>query len=135
MAYRGLISGTPPGEGVEVDMFFTFWGFDMINPKYMADLKFTMLGNRRRTCRRPGRRARHDGDGHPPAASVDRRADVPRRCRSSSSRSRRRRSPVGLPHVGGHAAPLRGRPGDGIEGIISASDFIEKTAGAQLLFI
>ena len=26
-------------------MFFTFWGFDMINKKTMGDLKFTMLGN------------------------------------------------------------------------------------------
>ena len=33
------------GEGVEVHLFFTFWGFDMITKKTMAHLKFTPLGN------------------------------------------------------------------------------------------
>src|SRR5512141_3458736 len=46
MAYPGLIlANAALGEGVEVHMFFTFWGFDMINKKTMGDLKFTMLGN------------------------------------------------------------------------------------------
>jgi len=33
------------GEGVETHLFFTFWGFDMLNKKTMGDLKMTMLGN------------------------------------------------------------------------------------------
>src|SRR6478735_7138427 len=46
MAYPGLIlANAALGEGVETHLFFTFWGFDMINKKTMADLKFTMLGN------------------------------------------------------------------------------------------
>src|SRR5450759_2827972 len=46
MAYPGLIlANAALGEGAEVHMFFTFWGFDMINKKTMGDLKFTMLGN------------------------------------------------------------------------------------------
>ena len=28
-----------------MDLFFTFWGFDMITKSRMSDLKFTMLGN------------------------------------------------------------------------------------------
>ena len=46
MAYPGLIlANAALGEGVETHLFFTFWGFDMINKKTMGDLKFTMLGN------------------------------------------------------------------------------------------
>ena len=46
MAYPGLIlANAALGEGVETHMFFTFWGFDMINKKTMDDLKFTPLGN------------------------------------------------------------------------------------------
>ena len=46
MAYPGLIlANAALGEGAEVHLFFTFWGFDMINKKTMGDLKFTMLGN------------------------------------------------------------------------------------------
>jgi len=37
------------GEGVETHLFFTFWGFDMLNKKTMGDLKMTMP---RRTCPR-----------------------------------------------------------------------------------
>ncbi|MGZ4533554.1 MAG: DsrE/DsrF/DrsH-like family protein, partial [Mycobacteriaceae bacterium] len=46
MAYPGLIlANAALGEGVETHMFFTFWGFDIINKKTMDDLKFTPLGN------------------------------------------------------------------------------------------
>ena len=46
MAYPGLIlANAALGEGVETHLFFTFWGFDMINKKTMRDLKVTMLGN------------------------------------------------------------------------------------------
>ena len=42
MAYPGLIlANAALGEGVETHLFFTFWGFDMINKKTMGDLKFT----------------------------------------------------------------------------------------------
>ena len=46
MAYPALIlANAALGEGVETHLFFTFWGFDMINKKTVGDLKFTMLGN------------------------------------------------------------------------------------------
>ena len=46
MAYPGLILGnTAASEGIEVHMFFTFWGLDMINRKTNKNLKFTMIGN------------------------------------------------------------------------------------------
>ena len=46
MAYPGLILGNAAlGEGVEVHLFFTFWGFDMITKGRMEHLKFTPVGN------------------------------------------------------------------------------------------
>ena len=46
MAYPGLILGNAAAvEGVEVHLFFTFWGFDMIHKKRSKKLKFTPMGN------------------------------------------------------------------------------------------
>ena len=46
MAYPGLIlANAALGEGVEVHLFFTFWGFEIINKETMGHLKFTPLGN------------------------------------------------------------------------------------------
>ena len=46
MAYPGLIlANAALGEGIETHLFFTFWGFDMINKKTMDDLKFSFVGN------------------------------------------------------------------------------------------
>ena len=53
MAYPGLVlANAAVGEGIETHLFFTFWGFEMINKKTMDDLQFTLLGNPARTCRR-----------------------------------------------------------------------------------
>jgi len=96
MAYPGLIlANAALGEGVETHLFFTFWGFDIINKETMADLKFTPLGN--------------------PATHM----------------------PQGLGGLPGvtHMATTRLRKAIADLDVISASDFIEKTDGAQLLFI
>jgi peroxiredoxin family protein len=46
MAYPALIMANGAlGEGIETHIFFTFWGLDMINKKTMDGLKFTPLGN------------------------------------------------------------------------------------------
>jgi peroxiredoxin family protein len=46
MAYPGLVLGNAAlGEGVEVDLFFTFWGFDMIHQKRQKKMKFSPVGN------------------------------------------------------------------------------------------
>jgi peroxiredoxin family protein len=46
MAYPALIMANGAlTEGVEVDIFFTFWGMDMINKETMGKLQFSMLGN------------------------------------------------------------------------------------------
>jgi peroxiredoxin family protein len=46
MAYPALIMANGAlGEGIEVELFFTFWGMDMINKGTWKDLQFSMLGN------------------------------------------------------------------------------------------
>ena len=140
MAYPGLILGNAAlGEGVETHLFFTFWGFDMIIKSRMDDLKFTPRRQHRHphaheacTPACPG----DDRDGHQEAEEVHRR---PRRSRGPGvprADRRLRRAPVGLPAVSADMNHLTDADlYDGVEGIISAADFIEMTDGAQLLFI
>ena len=46
MAYPGLVlANAALMEGIDVTMFFTFWGLDIINRKKMTNLKATPLGN------------------------------------------------------------------------------------------
>jgi len=137
MAYPGLIlANAALGEGVEVHMFFTFWGFDMINKKTMGDLKFTMLGNT----------ATHMPQGL---------GGLPGMTGMATSRLKKSIADLDVPEVpeflelivasGGHLWACRMSADmnklteadlyDDVEGIISASDFIELTEGAQLLFI
>jgi peroxiredoxin family protein len=45
MAYPGLIlANAALMEGIEVVLFFTFWGLDIINKKKMNNLKFVPIG-------------------------------------------------------------------------------------------
>ena len=137
MTYPGLIlANAALGEGVEVHMFFTFWGFDIINRKYMADLKFTMLGNP----------ATHMPQGL---------GGLPGMTAMATHQLRKSIAELDVPDVpefldqivgsGGHLWACRMSADmqhlteadlyEEVEGIISASDFIEITEGAQLLFI
>lgn len=144
MAYPALILGNAAlGEGVETHLFFTFWGFDMITKSRMNDLQFSPAGNT--AMHLPGR------DTHLPQAL----APVPGMTAMATKMLKKQIADLGVPEVpefldqivaaGGHLwacrlsadmnsltdADLR----DDIEGIINASDFIELTDGAQLLFI
>jgi peroxiredoxin family protein len=137
MAYPGLIlANAALGEGVETHLFFTFWGFDMITKSRMHDLKFTPVGNT----------ATHMPMGITPFPGVTGLA---------THQLKKSIADLGVPEVpdfleqivaaGGHLWACRLSADmnhlsdadlyEQVEGIISASDFIEKTAGAQLLFI
>lgn len=144
MAYPGLVlANAALGEGVETHLFFTFWGFDMIIKARMHDLQFSPAGNT----------AMHlpVGDAHLPQAL----APLPGMTAMATRMLKKSIADLGIPEVpdfldqivaaGGHLwacrmsadmnklteADLR----DDVEGIINAADFIELTAGAQLLFI
>lgn len=142
MAYPGLILGNAAlGEGIEVHLFFTFWGFDMITKSRMNDLQFSPAGNT--ALHMPGR------DAHIPQFMA------PGMTGMATKMLKKSIADLDIPEVpdfldqivaaGGHlwacrlsadmnkleAEDLR----DDVEAIINASDFIEMTDGAQLLFI
>ena len=137
MAYPGLILGNAAlGEGVNVHLFFTFWGFDIITKGRMEHLKFSPVGN-------PA--------AHIPAAL----APVPGMTSMATHMMNKSLEELEIPEVpefleiikasGAHvwACKLSADMNhlteedlwDGVDGIINASDFIEMTDGAQLLFI
>jgi peroxiredoxin family protein len=137
MAYPGLVlANAALGEGVEVHMFFTFWGFDMINKKTMGDLKFTPVGNT----------ATHMPQGL---------GGLPGMTHLATSQMKKAIAELDVPEVpeflqqvvdsGGHlwacrmSADMQHLTEDDlygeVEGIISAADFIELTEGAQVIFI
>ena len=137
MAYPALVlANAALGEGVETHLFFTFWGFDMITKSRMGELKFTMLGNT----------ATHLPQGL---------GGLPGMTAMATHQMKKQIAGIGVPDVpefleqivasGGHLWACRMSAdmmhldesdlSDDVEGIISAADFIEKTEGAQLLFI
>lgn len=144
MAYPGLIlANAALGEGVETLIFFTFWGFDMITKSRMHHLQFSPAGNT--AMHLPG------GDMHLPQSI----APAPGMTAMATKMLKKQIADLDVPEIpdfldqivaaGGHLwacrmsadmnkltmADLR----EDVEGIISASDFIEMTDGAQLLFI
>ena len=144
MAYPGLVlANAALGEGVETMMFFTFWGFDMITKSRMQDLRFSPAGNA----------AMHlpIGNMHMPQAL----APMPGVTALATKILKKQLAELGVPEVpefldqivaaGGHLWACRMSADmnhltetdlrEDVEGIISAADFIDKTAGAQLLFI
>jgi peroxiredoxin family protein len=137
MAYPGLIlANAALGEGVETHLFFTFWGFDMITKSRMRDLKFTMLGNT----------ATHLPQGL---------GGLPGMTAMATHQMKKQIQEIGVPDVpefleqivasGGHLWACRMSADmmhldesdlyEDVEGIISAADFIEKTEGAQIIFV
>jgi peroxiredoxin family protein len=137
MAYPGLILGNAAlGEGVDVHLFFTFWGFDIITKGRMEHLKFSPVGN-------PA--------AHIPAAL----APVPGMTSMATHMMHKSLDDLEIPEVpefleiikasGAHiwACKLSADMNhlteddlwDGVDGIINATEFIEMTDGAQLLFI
>ena len=144
MAYPGLVlANAALGEGVETHLFFTFWGFDMITKSRMHHLQFSPVGNT----------AMHMGNGsaHIPQPL----APMPGMTAMATHMLKKSIADLGVPEVpefldqivaaGGHLWACRMSADmnhlaetdlrDDVEGIISASDFIEMTNGAQLLFI
>jgi peroxiredoxin family protein len=142
MAYPGLIlANAALGEGIETLLFFTFWGFDMITKSRMNNLQFSPAGNT--ALHLPGR------DAHMPQAMA------PGMTGMATKMLKKQIADLGVPEIpdfldqivgaGGHLWACRMSADmnkltmndlrDDVDGIISASDFIEMTAGAQLLFI
>ena len=145
MAYPGLILGNAAlGEGVETHLFFTFWGFDMVTESRMDDLKFTMVGNT----------AMHLPQA--PKLPIPAFAGmVPGMTRMATKMMHGQLEALEIPSVremldlitaaGGHLWGCRmsfdmnglamADLYDGVEDVISATDFMEISEGAQIIFI
>ncbi|MDD2858422.1 MAG: DsrE/DsrF/DrsH-like family protein [Candidatus Nanopelagicales bacterium] len=142
MAYPGLIlANAALGEGITTHLFFTFWGFDMIIKSRMEHLQFSPAGNT--ALHMPGH------DLHIPQAVA------PMMTGMATKMLKQQIADIGIPEVpdfldqivaaGGHLWGCRLSADmnkltkddlrDDVEDIINASDFIEMTDGAQLLFI
>jgi peroxiredoxin family protein len=146
MAYPALVlANAALGEGIETHMFFTFWGFDMIIDSRMDDLQFSPAGNT----------AMHfpvkDRSIRIPQAVMP----MPGMTGQATKMLKAQLEAMDIPPVrdfldqivaaGGHlwgcqmSADMNKVDMDdlfeGVEDIINASDFIEVSEGAQLLFI
>lgn len=137
MAYPGLVlANAALGEGVETHLFFTFWGFDMINKETMGHLKFTPVGN--------------------PATHMPQMLmGLPGMTAFATHMMKKQMEGIDVPDVpeflemiadsGGHLWACRMSADmmhleeddlyDRVEGVISAADFIELSEGAQTIFI
>ena len=137
MTYPGLVlANSALGEGVEVDMFFTFWGLDIVTKRRMGKLKTTPVGNT----------AMH----MPQLLGV-----IPGMASLASTMMRKQIAGLGIPDVPEFldtvvAAGARlwackmsydmmkleeGDLYEGVLGVISAADFIEMSEGAQIIFV
>jgi peroxiredoxin family protein len=152
MAYPGLVLATAAlGEGIETHLFFTFWGFDMINRHTMEDLKFTPVGNTAMHVPQVGAvRPQWRWSSVPQTLSA-----FPGMTTVATRMMKRQIADLDIPPVpemldqiqamGAHlwackmSFDMQGLREDdlyeGVEGVISASDFMDLSEGGQLLFI
>lgn len=152
MAYPALIMGNAAlGEGIAVEYFFTFWGLDIIDVRTMNDLKFSYLGNT--AMHMPQLERLRGGLGQ--MAFPQALAGLPGMTAASTVMMRKMMSDLDIPtvpemldQVTDMGAKLwacklsadmmqikKANLHRGVLDIISASDFIEKSEGAQIIFV
>ncbi|MGB7979171.1 MAG: DsrE/DsrF/DrsH-like family protein [Candidatus Nanopelagicales bacterium] len=146
MAYPALVlANAALGEGIETHLFFTFWGFDMILDSRMDTLQFSPAGNTAMHFPVKGKEFRI------PQAVMP----LPGMTGMATKMLKDQLEEMDIPPVrdfldqivgaGGHLWGCRMSADmnkvdmddlyEGVEDIINATDFIEMTDGAQLLFI
>ena len=143
MAYPGLVlANAALMEGIDVTMFFTFWGLDMINKKKMNNLKATPLGN-------PAM-AMPNGMGIPNLVGA-----LPGMTTMASSMMKKEIEKLDFPPVGEFIEMIHDAGGkmygcqmamdmmkleredlcDEVDDVIGAMEFMEMSDGAQVIFI
>ncbi len=143
MVYPSLIMANAAlGEGVETHIFFTFWGMDIITKELQEDLQFTWMGN---TAMHPPGKKMHMPQGM---------AGLPGMTKMATKMMKKQIADLDVPVVpemvqmiadaGGQlwackmSADMMGLElddfVDGVQDIISATDFIELSEGAQVIF-
>lgn len=152
MAYPAFIMGNAAlGEGIEVHIFFTFWGLDIVNTKLNHKLKFTMAGNTAMHMNELGRlRPGWENLSLPQAMG-----NLPGMTAFATTMMKKQLEELEIPDIpdfldlmqasGAHmyacklsfdmAKMIEADLHPAVEGVISASDFIEIAEGAQVIFI
>ncbi len=143
MAYPGLVlANAALMEGIDVTMFFTFWGFDMITKKKMDKLEVTPLGN-------PSM-AMPNGMGIPNVMSM-----LPGMTGFATSMMRKEIAKLDFPPVREYMQMIADAGGkmyackmsmdmmgltredlfDEVEAVVGAMEFMEMSEDAQIIFI
>ena len=142
MAYPALVMGWAAlGNGIDVTVFFTFWGLDMITKKRMDHLEMSPVGNT----------AMKMGDfGIPNIVSV-----LPGMTAVATSMMKGKMKQLEVPPVGEYLQMMSDAGAkfyackmtvdmnglkkedfiDSVESIVTAADFMDMTEGAQVIFI
>lgn len=152
MAYPALIMGNAAlGEGVEVHIFFTFWGLDIVNTKTNEKLKFTLAANTAMHMPELGRIK----PGLEHMSMPQAMGNLPGMTGFATRMMKKQMADLEIPDVpefldllqaaGAHMYACRltfdmmkiieADLHPGVEGVISASDFIEIAEGAQIVFV
>ncbi|NOZ07070.1 MAG: hypothetical protein GXP41_12085 [Chloroflexi bacterium] len=137
MAYPGMVlANAALMEGIDVTMFFTFWGLDIVNKKKMTHLKATPLGN--------------PSMGMPNLVSV-----LPGMTDLASAMMKKEIEKLDFPPVDEFLEMISDAGGkmygckmsmdmmkltkddlfDGVDGVIGAMEFMEMSEGAQVIFV
>lgn len=143
MAYPGMVlANAALMEGIEANLFFTFWGLDMITDKKMDNLKCTPLGNTAM--------AMPNGMGIPNVIGI-----LPGMTSIATSMMKKEMEKLDFPPVREYLQMIADAGGklyackmtadmmklteddlfDEVEGIVGAMEFLEMAEGAQVLFI
>lgn len=152
LAYPALIMGNAAlGEGVEVHIFFTFWGLDIVNRKTNQNLKFTVSGNTAMHMPDLGRlKPGLEHVGIPQALG-----NIPGMTSLATHMMKKQMGDLEIPAIpefldllqasGAHMYACRltfdmmkiieADLHPGVEAVISASDFIGIADGAQIVFV
>ena len=152
MAYPALIMGNAAlAAGVEVHMFFTFWGLDILNMKTNQNLKFTMAANT--AMHMPDFGRIKPGLEH--FSMPQNMANIPGMTKFSTWYMKREMAKLEIPEIpdfldllhasGAHMYGckltfdmmklIEADMHPACEGIITANDFIDISAGAQIVFV
>jgi peroxiredoxin family protein len=149
MAYPALVMGWAAlGNGIDVTIFFTFWGMDMINKNRQTQLKVAPVAN---TSMKMDMMGIPTGNlGIPQIAGI-----LPGMTAFATALMKKKMEDLEVPQVGEYLEMLVDAGAnlyackmsvdmmglsmndfvDGVQSIVTAGDFMDMTEGAQIVFI
>ncbi|MCP4164327.1 MAG: hypothetical protein GY759_00345 [Chloroflexi bacterium] len=150
MAYPALVMGWAAlGNGIDVTIFFTFWGMDMIRKSRIENLQIAPVGNTAMKMSMMGYKG-NDNLGIPNFMGM-----LPGMTGIATKLMKDKMEELDVPPVSEYIEMLvdagaklyvckmsvdmmdldEGDFIDGVEGVVTAGDFMDMTEGAQIVFI